>query len=169
VRKDDLGIMETELSKNKTEVGDYCKLNRKSTSRVALERKLSGGTPIEERDEFMGVMEKLRPNFIKTWQKRFFLLEKRALKYYKQESDYINTRSPLGIINFDQIEVVTEFIDKELRINLSIKGCERVFQLRCPEHDKYTQWKNKLIFTIENSVGKKKRLSIKDYQEVNPT
>lgn len=32
-----------------------------------------------------GIMEKESPNILKTWQKRYFILDKRVLKYYKNE------------------------------------------------------------------------------------
>ncbi len=46
-------------------------------------------------------MEKKSPNFIKRWQKRYFVLDKRILKYYKNRKNYENFLEPKGVINFE--------------------------------------------------------------------
>lgn len=45
-------------------------------------------------------MEKKSPSFHKIWQKRYFVLDKRVLKYYKNKQDYISRKPPKGVINF---------------------------------------------------------------------
>lgn len=39
-------------------------------------------------DKHSGFMEKQSPSLLKHWQKRFFVLEHKKLKYYKSEQDY---------------------------------------------------------------------------------
>ena len=105
-------------------------------------------------DHFTGYMDKRQPNFLKTWQKRYWVLENRMLKYYRQDQDYLNQLPPKGVINFEQVSVDYEFIDKEQKINLRIKGCDRVFLLRVQNNQHYNQWKTKITHSIDKSIGK---------------
>jgi hypothetical protein len=50
-------------------------------------------------------MEKQSPNILKTWQKRYFVLEKRILKYFKSKEEFLAQKPPKGVINFQQIWV----------------------------------------------------------------
>lgn len=40
-------------------------------------------------DSHQDYIEKQSPNILKKWQKRYFVLDKRILKYYKSKEDYI--------------------------------------------------------------------------------
>jgi hypothetical protein len=55
---------------------------------------------LSERDFHKGHLEKKSPSFHRLWQKRFFVLENRVLKYYKTEQDYNEKRPPKGVIDF---------------------------------------------------------------------
>ena len=48
---------------------------------------------------------------MKHWQKRYFVLERKVLKYFKSEADYHSLKPPKGVLNFQQIWVEPEFKD----------------------------------------------------------
>ena len=79
----------------------------------------------------MEYMEKQSPSMIKLWQKRFFVLEKRMLKYFKSHADFNQGLPPRGIINFEQVCVDREYKDIQYKIDLRIRGSNRIFHLRC--------------------------------------
>ena len=54
----------------------------------------------------------------KRWQKRFFVLEKKVLKYFKTDGDFHMTKLPKGVINFQQIMVKADFKDLQYKIDL---------------------------------------------------
>lgn len=45
-------------------------------------------------------MDKQSPSFHKAWQKRYFVLDKKILKYFKNKADYEAQKPPKGAINF---------------------------------------------------------------------
>jgi hypothetical protein len=52
-------------------------------------------------DDFhKGMMDKQSPKFFKQWQKRYFVLEAKTLKYYKTQTDYDKKKPPKGVVNF---------------------------------------------------------------------
>ena len=51
-------------------------------------------------DRQQGIMEKQSPSFHKRWQKRYFVLDNRMLKYYKTEQDFLSSKPPKGVLNF---------------------------------------------------------------------
>lgn len=54
------------------------------------------------RDDFHeDYMEKQSPNLFKVWQKRYFVLVNRMLKYFKTKQDYSEGKAPKGVINFN--------------------------------------------------------------------
>ena len=48
-------------------------------------------------------MEKKSPSFHKRWQKRYFVLENRMLKYYKTMQEYEQSKPAKGVLNFQQV------------------------------------------------------------------
>lgn len=58
-----------------------------------------------------GYMSKRSPSIIQCWQRRFFILTRNRMQYYKTEQDYINKKPPRGILNFQQICIETEYKD----------------------------------------------------------
>lgn len=51
-------------------------------------------------DYHKGMLEKQSPKLLKQWQKRYFVLEAKTLKYYKSQNDYDKKKAPKGVINF---------------------------------------------------------------------
>lgn len=43
---------------------------------------------LTENDSHKGMMDKQSPSFLKSWQRRYFVLEAKMLKYYKTQNDY---------------------------------------------------------------------------------
>lgn len=58
-----------------------------------------------------GYIQKQSPSFLKRWQRRFFVLERKMIKYYKTEADYENKKPPKGILNLQQIWIEPVFKD----------------------------------------------------------
>lgn len=74
---------------------------------------------LTEDDSESGILEKQSPNFFKMWQKRFFVLDQKILKYFKSRNDFTNQKAPKGVINFNQIWV--EISEKEgLKFDIKI-------------------------------------------------
>ena len=55
---------------------------------------------LTEDDKYKGFLEKQSPSFLKRWQKRYFVLENKMLKYFKNKSDYDSNKIPKGVLNF---------------------------------------------------------------------
>lgn len=50
---------------------------------------------------FEGELEKQSPKMnLKIWQKRYFVLSHRILRYYKTQKECYDNKPPKGIINF---------------------------------------------------------------------
>jgi hypothetical protein len=58
-----------------------------------------------------------------------------------------------------------EFFDETRRINLQIKGSDRVFNLRATNQDSYETWKKKITHSVKSSNGVLKDLTIASYSE----
>lgn len=95
-----------------------------------------------------GILEKRSPGLLQLWQKRFFVLDQKVLKYYKSETDYKNNVVPKGVLNFQQIWVEPKFQDSKMFINLILIGFKRQFYLKASKKEDYDTWKLKLTQTI---------------------
>jgi len=117
-------------------------------------------------DDFMsGVMEKQSPSLLKRWQKRYFVLSNKVLKYFKTEQDYLQLKPPKGVLNFQQIWIEPEFKDLQMKIFLKLMGSNRVFNLRCQSQDEFEVWQKKLRHSLISSIGKLKELSMEHYKD----
>ena len=87
------------------------------------------------------------------------------LKYFKNKSEYEKGNPPKGIINFQQVAVLTDFFDETRKINLRIKGSNRVFYLRASNQENYETWKRKITHSVTSSNGVLKDLTIDTYSE----
>mmetsp|Transcript_2852 Transcript_2852/g.4862 ORF Transcript_2852/g.4862 Transcript_2852/m.4862 type:complete len:162 (+) Transcript_2852:286-771(+) len=130
-----------------------------SVSRMSLKKDV-----LSESDFHQGLLEKQSPSFHKLWQKRYFVLSNRLLKYYKSQQDFEAKKPPKGVINFQQVWVDVEFRDQS-KIDLKIVGSNRVFNLRCAEKRDFDTWRYRLNHSISISAGFKKKLSLKFYIE----
>jgi hypothetical protein len=84
-------------------------------------------------DLMQGYLQKKSPDFLKLWNTRYFVLEKRVLKYYQNHQEFNNKMPPRGLVNFEQVNVVSDFNEVTLRIDMRISGSQRVFMLRCKD------------------------------------
>ena len=58
-----------------------------------------------------------------------------------------------------------DFVDTSRRINLRLKGSDRIFKLRVRNDDDYSVWKRKIEHSISHSNGRQKDLSVGDYSK----
>ena len=119
---------------------------------------------LTEDDSHSGYIEKQSPSLLKLWQKRFFILDKKVLKYFKSQSDIEKGKPPRGVINFQQIWIVPVFKESQLKIDLKIQGSNRVFNLKCDTFESFEIWQKKLKRSINTSVGKQRELSMEMYK-----
>lgn len=82
-----------------------------------------------------GYVEKQSPSVFKRWQKRYFVLKHKIIRYYKKEEDYRDKKVPKGVVNLNMIWVEPKFVPASLRIDLEIVGTNRVFYLKCYNQD----------------------------------
>jgi hypothetical protein len=134
--------------------------NMESIRTLSLARPSIRNDALNEEDSHRGVIEKQSPSFLKHWQKRYFVLERKMLKYFKNEADYMSGKPPKGVLNFQQIWVEVDFKDIQMKIDLKIKGSKRVFNMRCTSQEQFQLWQRKLRYTINSSIGKLKELTI---------
>ena len=120
---------------------------------------------ITEGDQMKGYMQKKSPDYLKLWNTRYFVLENRMLKYFQNEEEYKNKLPSKGILNFEQVNVVSDFNEVTLRIDLRISGSQRVFNLKLKDEGELAEWKEHLTHTIEKSNGKLNKLSMKEYKD----
>lgn len=114
---------------------------------------------------FEGEVEKQSPKMnLKIWQKRYFVLSHRILRYYKNQRECYENKPPKGIINFQQVLVNYKFQDDKKRIDLQIHGSTRVFELRCSGTHQYQRWVDNLKFSIDSSIGKRMQISLQSYK-----
>lgn len=85
------------------------------------------------------------------------------LKYYKTKQDFEQGLAPKGVINFNQVCVNYTFSEKDIKIELQIKGCDRRFLLKAQDLNSWRLWKHKLSYSIERSSGKKRDLGMIKY------
>ena len=72
---------------------------------------------------------------------------------------------PKGILNFEQVNVVSDFNEVTLRVDLRISGSQRVFQLKLKDENEFAEWKEHLSHAISKSNGKLNKLSMNVYKE----
>ena len=94
---------------------------------------------------------------------RYFVLEKKLIKYYKTDQDYLQNKPPKGVINLQQIWVEPTFLDLQLKVDLKLMGSNRVFYLRFTDEKKFKDWQRKLKHSISTSLGTIKLLKIDNY------
>ena len=78
-------------------------------------------------------------------------MDTKILKYYKSEAEYYNGKPPKGVINFQQVWVEGDYNEKQLKINLSMVGAKRVFNLKCCYRSDFDNWSAKLKHAISTS------------------
>ena len=71
---------------------------------------------LTEDDYCTGWLEKQQPKMLRRWQKRFFVLDKKLIKYYKNKDDYMDKKQPKGVLNLKQIWVNQPSISLALRL-----------------------------------------------------
>ena len=98
-------------------VGSYNNRN------ISISRPSMISDVLTEDDNYEGILEKQSPSFLKRWQKRYFVLCKKMLKYYKTEADFRIGKPPKGVLNFQQIWIEPKFQEKERKMDLHIFGC----------------------------------------------
>lgn len=103
-----------------------------------------------------GWLHKKSPSFFKTWQRRYFILYNKKLKYYKnaKEGRY------LGIIDFDLVSVQVDSVPRDNPINvvLSIAGHDREFILRASCPTEAVEWTQAILRHILLSEGNRRLL-----------
>lgn len=103
-----------------------------------------------------GWLYKKSPSIFRSWQKRYFILYNKKLKYYKntKEGRY------LGIINFDLVSVQVESIPRDNPINIviSLAGHSREFILRAIDSSDAREWTQAILRHILLSEGNRKLL-----------
>ena len=72
----------------------------KSAGQSLISRRATSVNVITDDDFFQGMLQKQQPVFPKQWQRRFFVLDTKILKYYKSKQDYETNKLPKGVINF---------------------------------------------------------------------
>lgn len=98
------------------------------------------------------------------WQKRYFVLENKMLKYYKNEAEHKESKIPRGVLNFQQIWIESEFEDDKMKVHLLVKGTTRTFHLKSNSKADYEKWKQRLYHSTNTSIGKinKQSLDVND-------
>lgn len=132
---------------------------------MSLSRPSMISDKLTEDDSCSGWVEKQSPNLFKRWQKRYFVLEKKLLKYFKTDQEYYLKKPPKGVINLMQIWVEPTFMDLQLKIDLKLMGSNRVFNLRFSDEKSFKEWQRKLRYSISTSFGKIKELRIDNYKD----
>ena len=77
-------------------------------------------------------------------------------------------KAPKGFINFNQVHVMSNFIDDSASFQLTISGSDRTFKLKClniNDKQEFLTWKLKITTAIQNSSGYKNALSMQNYNE----
>jgi hypothetical protein len=72
------------------------------------------------------------------------VLENRVLKYYQNHHEFNKKLPPRGLVNFEQVNVVSYFNEVTLSIDLRISGSQRVFNLKCKNEEDFSNWREKL-------------------------
>ncbi len=94
---------------------------------------------------FQGYLQKKSPRgFLgkHIWQRRFFVLEKGGLQYYKDKSKWASAEEPIGIIRIDMIrdiQVPSDSSHSGLRFDILAVG-GHLFELMSPSEKSCTQW-----------------------------
>lgn len=135
------------------------------TRTMSLSRPSIASDKLTEDDSCSGWVEKQSPSLLKRWQKRYFVLEQKVIKYYKSDQDYYLKKPPKGVINLMQIWVDPTFMDLQLKIDLRLMGSNRVFNLRFQDEKSFKEWQRKLRHSINTSLGKIKELRLDNYKD----
>lgn len=120
---------------------------------------------LTEDDYCTGWLEKQQPKMLRRWQKRFFVLDKKLIKYYKNKDDYMDKKQPKGVLNLKQIWINPTFNQSGFKIDLQLMGSNRVFNLRCANMEEFSKWRKKLTHAINTSLGKLKEIKLDAYKE----
>ena len=118
---------------------------------------ISNRNSIVQASQKSGWLKKQSNNMIKSWSFRYFALDNNRLYYYKHPSDKV----PLGVINFDQVNVTLQAIPPESpqRLSLIPLNSSHTISIRSPSSSDLQEWAAVLYQTILNSKGRTKRVS----------
>ena len=101
-----------------------------------------------------GWLYKKTTSLIPRWIRRYFILEKRELRYY-----YTESKAKFGgVINFDIVTV--EIQVKHNVFKLIALGANRAFRLRCESEQEALDWVYAISMHINSSNGRKAVFSI---------
>lgn len=106
---------------------------------------------------------KYSPSIWAGWQKRYFVLKDRKLKYFKSNSSE-HMKVPLGVINFDHFRCWCEPMveDKNLQFSIGITGVDkRQFIFKAATESESMAWQKELRRHIDNSAGFQQNKSAK--------
>lgn len=105
---------------------------------------------------FQGYLHKKSPRgFLgkHMWQRRFFVLEKDALAYFKDKQMWARQESPIGVVRVDMIrdiQIPVESSHYGLRFDILAVG-GHLFELMAPSEKSCTQW----VRALRDEVGKR--------------
>ena len=125
-----------------------------------------------------GYLSKKSPHTIlgrHRWQRRYFVLNRNTLSYYKQHSDYIQQCVPAGIFRHEMIHSLELYTLKHkhakiynthsnsihTRFNITIVGT-RIFELECDTEIQRNKW----IESIQQCIQNKPIMKIVDSKSI---
>jgi hypothetical protein len=102
--------------------------------------------------EKAGWLLKRTGNPFKHWQRRYFVLKNKKLRYFHSETD----TKPAGSFNFDLISVNVQLIRSETATELILQPVfsDRKFQLRSEQPGELEEWATCLSEHISESAGR---------------
>lgn len=92
--------------------------------------------------EKKGYLMKKGSGFGGSWQKRYFVASGHYLKYYKNETENHNGKTPLAAIDLRKVEIGTE-VDHADQIEIVIGGGDHV-RLKADSRSEANSWKDKI-------------------------
>jgi hypothetical protein len=111
--------------------------------------------------DLSGYLHKWSPALFSGWQERYFKLENKKIKWFK--NDFV--KIPQGVLNFDHFECTLEEVAKDqCCFNLLLTG-NRNFQFKANTPEVANAWKKELNRHIKASEGFLRKKSAKDLKK----
>lgn len=88
-----------------------------------------------------GILLKYSPSWFSGWQERYFVLDNKKIKWFKN----VNDKIPQGVLNFDFYKCIVQTVPGKKRcFNLTLNGNDRVFQIKAHSEDDSMEWQQAL-------------------------
>lgn len=140
--------MSKRLMESSLMIEKLCSNSGLSTASNSRPRMVSIRRTNDVPEEISGYLTKRSANFFKGWQKRYVVLRRNRILYYKHHT----CLHPVGIVNLSLVNATVETYQKhKLKFSIWIDGWKRKFKFKAKSEEDKNRWCSALVQSIKRN------------------